>query len=98
MTVSLTAERAQKIIDLCLQALGADKISIRQLAEIVGTCIAAEPGVDFAPVFYRRADIFKAECLKKSHGNFEKNVVLTDNVKTDLTLHHPQNTLNSFVI
>ena len=85
MTVSLTEERKNKIIHCCQKLLEGGQVTIRHVAEAVGLMVAAEPGVDFAPVYYRRIDNFKAACLKKKGGNFEAPITLTREISTDLT-------------
>ena len=84
MTVSPTPEKIQKVIHMCEQLLNKRKVKILELAEMVGTLIALEPGMELAPVFYRRLDIFKADALKMKKGSFEAKVHLTDECKQDL--------------
>ena len=52
MTVTLTRDKADKIQKACQKLLHAQSITIRQLAEVIGSLVAAEPGADFAPLFY----------------------------------------------
>ena len=44
MTVTPTAEKINKIVQLCTRILGLKKVTLRQLAELVGSLIALEPG------------------------------------------------------
>ena len=57
---------------------------LRQLAEVIGTLVATEPGVEMAPVFYRRLDIEKAIALRGAKGNFEASMTLSEIVHQDL--------------
>ena len=75
MTVTPTPEKIQKVIDMCEQLLNKKKVMILELAEVVGTLIALEPGMELAPVFYRRLDIFKADALKLKRGNLRPRFI-----------------------
>ena len=79
MTVRPTSDKIQKIIDLSKK-----RLTIRELAEIVGSLIALEPGADMAPLRYRRLDIYKADMLKFKAGNFNAKIRLTDDCREDL--------------
>ena len=71
MTVSLTEERKEKICRLCQDVLQKDKVTIRQIAELTGMLVAADPASDVGPVYYKRMEIFKNDCLKSNKGNFD---------------------------
>ena len=51
--VSLTPEKAETIREACFSLLNKDKCSIRELARVIGLCVAVEPGVEGAPLFHR---------------------------------------------
>ena len=46
-------------------------MSIRELAEIMGQHMAAQPEVWVAPVFFKRFEIAKLQALKEPKGDFE---------------------------
>ena len=64
MTVKPTRHKAEKIALLCQQTLGRNWVTVRELAEVIGNVVALHPGADFAPIYFRRLEIFKAHCLK----------------------------------
>ena len=49
MTVRLTAERRDELIELCSAMLHCKKVTIRKLVKLIGKMVAAEPGVEYAP-------------------------------------------------
>ena len=85
MTVTLTEDRITRVQKICDDMLKAKLVTIRQLAEIVGTLVALEPGADFAPLHYRRADIYKAHVLRVHGGEFDSKVPLDANTREDIT-------------
>ena len=85
MTVSLTTDRIEKVKGACLLILGQAKVTLRQLAEVVGMLVALEPGAEHARVYYKRTEIYKMEMLKEKRGNFEAKVKVTEEVQEDLS-------------
>lgn len=53
MTVSLKKERKDELIKLCMDMLQIKKVTIRKFAKLIGKMVAAEPGVQYAPLFYK---------------------------------------------
>ncbi len=84
MTVKLTDEKAHKLENKCRHLLYKTKCSIRELAEIIGLLVATSPGVEHAPVYYRRIDIEKSSHLKRHGGNFDSIVSLGPHSREDL--------------
>lgn len=64
MTVSLTYDRAESIRQMCQQILASQSIVITQLAQMIGKLVASEPGVQFAPLYYKSLEIEKDRLLK----------------------------------
>ena len=52
---------------------------------VIGNLVAAEPGVELAPIFYRRLEREKAKKLQLAKGNFEQTITLSQQARTDLT-------------
>lgn len=71
MTVRLTVERANELLDCCSNLIRKSKCSIRQFAKMIGKMVAAEPGVEYAPLFYKPLEKIKDINLRKSKGNFD---------------------------
>ena len=70
-----------KITSQCTLLMNRKSCSIRQLAELIGTLVASEPGVELAPHFYRRLESEKSAALKKAKGNFETDMTLSATIK-----------------
>ena len=84
MLVSVTDNKALKIKSLCAGLIGKKSCTIRQLAEVIGHLVAAQPGVWTAPGFIKRLEIAKNSTLKKKRVNFDATVVITDVLHSDL--------------
>ena len=84
MIVTIPTDRVNKVKAACQKLLNLETVTIRQLAEVVGMLVALEPGADFAPIYYRRAEIFKTDMLRTKKGNFDAKVDLSAEVKADL--------------
>jgi hypothetical protein len=83
MTIRLTHEKAKEIKELCCKYVKNREITIREFAQIVGKLVAAEPGVEYAPIYIKSLEIEKDGKLKESNGNFESKMVISnESVKT----------------
>ena len=51
MTVTLTLERRAKIKTVCSRLLDLKKVTVRQLAEVIGTLVAVDPASDCGPIY-----------------------------------------------
>ena len=54
------------------------EITIREFAQIVGKLVAAEPGVEYAPIYIKSLEIEKDRKLKESNGNFESKMIISN--------------------
>lgn len=78
MTVRLTPEKANDIVKECLHLLKQNTVLIRDVAKIIGKFVASEPGVQYAPLYYKTLEIEKDEALKISRGNFDVYMSLSE--------------------
>ena len=76
MTVRLTERKCDKIQQLAQQLLNKKHITIRQLSEFIGNVVAADPGVDDAPLFYKDLEILRNELLSLFRGDFDATFTL----------------------
>ena len=72
MTISLPQNKKAAIKELCQEALTYPKLTIRQVARLVGTLVATSEAVPLAPLYYKRLEREKDKALKLSRGNYEK--------------------------
>lgn len=84
MTVRLTPQKAEKIRDLCIDTLGRECMTIRHLAVLVGQMVASEPGVQFAPRFYKQLEIERDHALRLNKGNFDGKVTISQKARADI--------------
>jgi hypothetical protein len=76
MTVKLTAERCQDIVTLCSHLLQTKRVTFREFAKIIGKLVAAEPGVEYAPLYYKPLEKIKEIELKRHRGNFDSYMTI----------------------
>lgn len=79
-----TAKRVIKVTDLGMDVLKEEQITIQRLSQLIGSFVALEQGNTYAPIFYKRIEIFRNKQLRKNYGNYEAIVKVTDEVKEDI--------------
>jgi hypothetical protein len=84
MCVSLTPERAQKLIEACQKLLQNACPTIREVAQVLGMMTSSFPGVMFGPLHYRSLDMDKTNALKQSKGNFEGKMSMSQESITEV--------------
>ena len=84
MQVSLTHERALKLKEACENLLYTDFPCIRTVAQVLGLTTSSFPGVLYGPLHHKFLEMDKSQALKTHNGNFDKNMSLSHEAKTDL--------------
>ena len=84
MTVKLTAQKVQEIIDLCTEVKVQKYVKIRQVAKVIGKLVAAMPAVQYGRLYYRQLEIEKTLALRKSKGNFNNYMRLSTEAQDEL--------------
>lgn len=79
-----TAKRVTKVTDLCREVLEENQLSIQKLSQLIGSLVALEHGNMYAPIFYKRIEFFRNKHLKKSHGDYDTVIEISDEVKEDI--------------
>lgn len=82
MIVSLTEEKARKLVNLCQKVYRKNKI--RTVAQLLGNMTAAFPGVMYAQLYYRIIEVETSKSLKLSKGNYDAKMTLSEEAKCDL--------------
>ena len=80
MTITVTSDEKQKIKDLCLETLSSNNLSIRD----VGNLIATFEAVTLRPLYYRSLEIDKVNALKQYNGDFDANISLSTQSRSDI--------------
>ena len=77
MSVTLTHEKIQSILQACKHLLEAKFITIRDLAKAIGKMIASFPAVKYGPLHFRHLEENKKTALKCNKGNFDSVVTIS---------------------
>ena len=64
MTITLTIEKKQIILDLCTAARLAHTFTIRELTKLIGNLVASMEAVPCGRLFYRQLEIDKVKSLQ----------------------------------
>ena len=95
MKVTLTEEKIETILSTIRIIKSKNNLKIRELAKIIGMCIATFPGVRFGPLHYRNMEKDKSDNLKNNKGNYDKKMTLS--IKSIIELNWWENHIsNSF--
>ena len=85
MTVTLTKERKQKILQTVLKLIDQHHITVRELAKLIGLAVASFPGVKFGPLYYRHMEDDKIKALKENLGDFDSLVNLSTEAMEEMS-------------
>lgn len=84
MTISLPDDKKMKIRNMCLDVKQKRKVTIRQLAQLIGQLVAAFSAVLWGPLFYRGLERNKSLALKDNKGNFEALLIISREAEIEL--------------
>jgi hypothetical protein len=84
MTVTLPKEKVDRIKDECLRLQKKNKTSIREVSRIIGILVSSFSAIDYGNLHYRILDKEKHYALKKSFGNYDAYINVTNNMKSEL--------------
>ncbi|MPC88377.1 hypothetical protein E2C01_083278 [Portunus trituberculatus] len=85
MTASLSERRLIIIRQGCVSLLSQDVTSIREVARVIGLLVAAIPAVELGKLHYRKLEAGMIAALKQEHGNFDRKLNITVDMKLDLS-------------
>ena len=96
MTIKLTDEKKTKLINHCITILGSPKITIRELAQILGKISSSFPGVKYGRLHYRGLERQKTAALRQHRGNFNAQIYLSEEAIVDIQwwIHNTQHSKN----
>ena len=93
MTVTLTEERKQKVMQTCIDLLRQKRSKMRSVASCIGLLVSSLPGVPLGQLHYRGLERDKNSALREKGGNWERYMVVSAKGRGDLlwrTQHLPQ--------
>ena len=86
MWVSLTPERAQKLVEACCKLQNNPHATIREVGQVLGLMTSSFPGVMFGPLHYKSLEMDKANALKENKENFDKRMHMSHDSFSDIKL------------
>ena len=84
ITITLTLEKKEKILNLCQEILREDVVTIRFLLKLIGNLVAVFPAVTLVPFYHRASEMDKVKALQQSNGNYDALVRLSNEAKKEL--------------
>lgn len=84
MTVKLTQSKCHAYLDMCKDMLRKDRVSIREIAQLIGKLVSTFPGVQYGPLHYRILDAHKIQALKDNANEYDKKMNLTCDMKDEI--------------
>ena len=85
MTITLTLEKKEKILNRCHEILKEDAVTIIFVSKLIGNLGAVFPAVTLGPFYYRALEMDKAKALRLSNGNYDASVRLSTEAKKELS-------------
>jgi hypothetical protein len=84
MTVRLVPEKCREITQLCNKILLSKRITIRKFLQLIGKLVAAEPGVEYGPLYYKPLEKVRESQLRMHRGNYDSFFTLPQSAKSSL--------------
>jgi len=85
MTITLTSEKALKVKEACGTLLARGLSTIPQVACVKGKIMSSFPGVMYGQLYYRALDHTKTLAFKSAKGDFDSQMILTEDCKKKKT-------------
>lgn len=85
MTLSLPEEKCNRVISKCDKTVNSSQITIRELAELIGTLIAAAPATKYGMLYTKQLEQEKTLALDECCNNWSGKVSLSVEAKSDLS-------------
>ena len=84
MTVTLTEEKRQKLLDLINDILLQQTTTIRVIARLIGKMVSSLPASLYGALYYRSIECDKNKALKRHRGDFEGEMTLSENAMLEM--------------
>ena len=84
MTVSLTEEKKNELLEFIDKVLSANNNTIRTVSTVIGKIVASLPGSLYGPLYYRCLENDRNLALKQNKGNYDARMMLSIEGKNDL--------------
>lgn len=80
MTIRLTPDRCQAVVECCKDIMAQKRVTIRQFSQLIGRLVATQPGVEYAPLYYKPLEKIKDYELKRHQGNYNSFMTIPRNI------------------
>ena len=84
MTVTLTSDKKDKLLNLIEKVLSKTYVTIRLVASLIGKFVSSLPASLYGPLHYRDLEYDKNKALKFAKGNFEAKMKISDKGKSEI--------------
>ena len=84
MTIRLPPSKAAHVKSSCENLLFRSKVTVRELAHVIGLIVSSLPGVQFGRLHYRQSEKDKSLALHLCKGNYDGPVTLSNDSRTEL--------------
>ena len=84
MTVSVSVEKGQKLVDLSAFVLSKSQCTIRDLAQLTGKFVACSPAVKYAALYTKRLEIFQTDMIRFHLGDYDSLITLSPACREDI--------------
>ncbi|XP_053400697.1 uncharacterized protein LOC128557387 [Mercenaria mercenaria] len=84
MVVTLPQKKVFTLLEECKQLHRKSKVSIQNVARVLGLMVSSFSAVEFGHLFYRKIEKEKIQALKNSKGDFSSKMYVTDEMRTEL--------------
>lgn len=81
MSVKLAPRKVVNLIEQASRILKAHQVSIRDFSKLIGTMVAAEPGVKYAALYYKTLELDRDRELNLNARNFDANIHISKESK-----------------
>lgn len=85
MLLSLPEEKKVSLSEKCAAVIKSKQITIRKLAELIGSLIAAVPATRYGLLYTRQLEIEKIAALANNNNNYSGKICISNIAKNDLT-------------
>ena len=99
MTVSLTKDKQDKLINKCYVVLEHQAPTIRLVAELIGLMVSSFTALDYGQLHYRALEYDKGKALREARGNFNGPIYLSAEARREIlwwinNIHTQNRTIN----
>ena len=97
MSVKLTPQKEKNLKRLVNQLFSMKTLSIRFLAEVIGTIVSVFPAVKYVPLYYRALENDKIRALETCNRDFDSHHPISDDPKDDLKWWRDNNQMENWI-